>query len=324
MIISRVPFRISFFGGGSDISDFFMKNGGQVISTTINKYCYVTARTLPPFFDHSIRLAYSRVETCKRVEEVNHPLIRAALSDYARNNIEIHYDSDLPGNSGLGSSSSFGVGLAICLAALEGRLESRQRIAERVIHWERHVLKEAGGLQDQIAASFGGFNRIRFATNGDFSVEPLVIERELRERMKDRMVLCHIPKPRFSSDVSVARHLDQSQTLANLKFIRDTVDEAMSLLHSQDLDRFGELLHESWLRKREFSGVSDAEIDALYESARNAGAIGGKLLGAGGGGFMLIWCAEGARSAVEAALAPRLVIPFDFDNTGGQIIYYQD
>jgi D-glycero-alpha-D-manno-heptose-7-phosphate kinase len=324
MIIARVPFRISFFGGGSDIPSFFMENGGQVISTTINKYCYVTARSLPPFFDHSIRLAYSKVEMCKRFDEINHPLIRAALADYERNNIEIHYDSDLPGNSGLGSSSSFGVGLAICLSGLEGRLESKRKIAERVIHWERNVLDEAGGFQDQIAASFGGFNRIRFSTTGDFAVEPLLIERGFRKQMQERMVLCHIPKPRFSGDVSVARHMDKSETVANLQFIRDTVDEAMNLIYSKNLDGIGELLHESWLRKREFAGVSDPDIDALYEAARDAGALGGKLLGAGGGGFMLIWCAEGTRKAIESALAPRLVIPFDFDSTGGQTIYFHD
>ena len=324
MIIARVPFRISFFGGGSDISDFFVENGGQVISTTINKYCYVTARLLPPFFDHSIRLAYSKVETCKELDQINHPLIRAALTDYSRNNIEIHYDSDLPGNSGLGSSSSFGVGLAICLSALEGRIESKRKIAERVIHWERRVLDEAGGLQDQIAASFGGFNRIRFPTDGDFVVEPLAVERSFRKQMKERMVLCHIAKQRFSSDVSVARHLDKSETLTNLRFIRDTVDEAMNLIYARDIDGFGELLHESWLRKREFSGVSDPDIDAIYDRARASGAIGGKLLGAGGGGFMLLWCAEGKTKAVEAAISPTLVVPFDFDNTGGQIIYYND
>jgi D-glycero-alpha-D-manno-heptose-7-phosphate kinase len=324
MIISRVPFRISFFGGGSDIPDFFKFHGGQVLSVTINKYCYVTARNLPPFFDHSIRLAYSRLETCRDFGEIQHPLIRSALYEFGRNGIEIHYDSDLPGNSGLGSSSSFGVGLAISLAALEGRIESRRRVAERVINWERNVLQEAGGYQDQIAAAFGGLNHIKFSGDSDFSVEPIAADVNLRRQMTDRMVLCHIPKPRFSSDVSVARQLDSTATLQNLCFIRDTVDEAMQLLQARDLDGFGRLLHESWLKKREFAGVTDVDIDNVYERARAAGAIGGKLLGAGGGGFMLLWCAEGMRRKVEAAVAPLLVIPVEFDNTGGQIIYFND
>jgi D-glycero-alpha-D-manno-heptose-7-phosphate kinase len=251
-------------------------------------------------------------------------LIRAALSEYGRKDIEIHYDSDLPGNSGLGSSSSFGVGLAISLAALEGRIESRRSVAERVINWERNVLHEAGGYQDQIASAFGGLNHIRFSGECDFSVEPIAADAILRRKMTDRMVLCHIPKSRFSSDVSVARQLDSTATLMSLCFIRDTVDEALQLLQSQDLDGFGRLLHESWLKKREFAGVTDGDIDNVYERAQAAGAIGGKLLGAGGGGFMLLWCQEGMRSKVEAAIAPLLVIPVEFDNTGGQVIYFHD
>jgi D-glycero-alpha-D-manno-heptose-7-phosphate kinase len=324
MIITRTPFRISFLGGGTDIPGFFREEGGQVLSTAIDKYCYVTVRHLPPFFDHSIRLAYSRIETCDCFEEIQHPLIRTALRDFNRRNVEVHYDADLPGNSGLGSSSSFGVGLASCLTAMEGRLASKRDLAQRVIRWERHMLKEAGGYQDQIAAAFGGMNHIRFFGDDDFTVQPYPLMGAHRSEMLDRMILCYVPKTRLSSDVSVAKEIKKGSVIENLRFIRDAVDEGLKLLQGADFDGFGRLLHESWLRKRSFSGVTDDDIDDVYDRATSAGAIGGKLLGAGGGGFMLIWCQQGARSRVVAALAPMLVVPFDFDNDGSRIIYVGD
>ncbi|MBV5341180.1 MAG: kinase [Deltaproteobacteria bacterium] len=324
MIITRTPFRISFFGGGSDIPAFFREEGGQVLSTSIDKYCYVTVRHLPPFFSHSIRLAYSRLETCDSFDKIQHPLIRVALQDFNREQIEIHYDADLPGNSGLGSSSSFGVGLANCLTAMDGLLASRKELAERVIHWERNILNEAGGYQDQIAAAYGGLNHIRFSGESDFSVSPYPLTKNLRSAMLGRMILCYIPKSRLSDSVSVAREIDKKTVRENLKYIRDAVDEGLSLLQSGDLDNFGSLLHENWLRKRAFSHVTDQDIDDVYNRALNSGAIGGKLLGAGGGGFMLIWCKDDNRDEVIKALAPLLVVPFDFDYNGTQIIYFSD
>lgn len=324
MIISRTPFRISFFGGGSDIPSFFREEGGQVLSTTIDKYCYVTVRHLPPFFNHSIRLAYSRLETCREFDEIQHPLIRAALRDFDRRNVEIHYDADLPGNSGLGSSSSFGVGLTACLHAMEGRISSKDALARKVIHYERHVLAESGGYQDQIAAAYGGFNHIKFFGEGDFAVQPLPVPAERRADMLSRMILCYIPKERLSATVSVARHMSQEANRANLRWIRDSVDVGLNILQDGDLDEFGRLLHESWRRKREFAGVTDPDIDAAYQRAMSAGALGGKLLGAGGGGFMLVWTRQEDRERIAGQLAPLLVVPFGFDDQGTQIIYYSD
>lgn len=324
MIITRTPFRISFFGGGTDIPGFFSEEGGQVLSTAIDKYCYVTARHLPPFFGHSIRLAYSRLETCDSVEKIQHPLIRTALQDFHRDQVEIHYDADLPGNSGLGSSSAFGVGLASCLTAMEGRLASKRELAERVINWERNVLKEAGGYQDQIAAAYGGMNHIQFFGENNFSVHPYPLTRGLREGMLHRMILCCIPKQRLSANVSVAREVSKEGVRENLRFIRDSVNEGLACMQSGDLDGFGRLLHETWLRKRSFSHVTDQDIDDTYNRAVAAGALGGKLLGAGGGGFMLLWCRDDNRAKVIESLSPLLVVPIDFDFTGNQIIYYND
>jgi D-glycero-alpha-D-manno-heptose-7-phosphate kinase len=321
MIISRTPFRISFLGGGSDIPDFFLEEGGQVLSTTINKFCYVTTRNLPRFFQHTIRLAYSQLEHCNAPEDIQHPLVRVALQDFGRNNIEIHYDADLPGNSGLGSSSAFGVGLATCLAAMDGVLESKRRLAERVIRWERHVLREAGGYQDQVAAAFGGMNHIRFNRDGGFEVNAYPLTRDLRGALERRMALFYVPKPRYSQDVSVARHVLRQETRENLRHIRDSVDQGLELLRTRNLDDFGRLLHETWVRKRQFHGVSDREIDAIYERALSAGALGGKLLGAGGGGFMLIWCREDNRDDVIRALADLLSVDFEFEGDGSRIIY---
>ena len=324
MIITRTPFRISFFGGGTDIPGYFREEGGQVLSTTIDKYCYVTARKLPPFFSHTVRLAYSRLETCNGLDEIQHPLIRVALKEFKRDRIEVHYDADLPANSGLGSSSSFGVGLASCLMAMDGRTASKKELAERVINWERNILEEAGGYQDQIAAAYGGMNHIRFFGNNLFTVNPYPLTRALRDAMRERMVLCYVPKQRLSAGVSVARDVGKAAIRENLRFIGDSVDEGLKLLHSPDLDGFGRLLHETWLRKRAFSGVTDDDINAAYDRGMAAGALGGKLLGAGGGGFMLMWCRESERAHLVDAMAPLLVVPFDFESDGSRIIYYSD
>lgn len=324
MIITKTPFRISFFGGGTDIPSYFCVEGGQVLSTTIDKYCYVSARELPPFFSHSIRLAYSRMETCNSLSEIQHPLIRVALQEFKRDRIEIHYDADLPANSGLGSSSSFGIGLSSCLLAMEGRTASKKELAECVINWEHNVLQEAGGYQDQIAAAYGGLNHIRFFGHNEFAVHPYPLTRTLREAMLERMVLCYIPKQRLSTNFSVARDVGKASVRESLRFIHDSVDESMKLLQVPDLDGFGRLLHETWMRKRSFSGVTDDDINAAYDCAIAAGALGGKLLGAGGGGFMLVWCREGEKANLVEAMAPLLVVPFNFESDGSRIIYFSD
>lgn len=321
MIISKTPFRISFFGGGSDIPAFFNEYGGQVLSTTINKYCYVSARELPPYFDHSIRLAYSKIETCNQFEEIQHPLLRVALKDFSRNNIEIHYDSDLPGRSGIGSSSSFGIGLASCLSLMEGRHLSKEELAKRVINWERDILKENGGYQDQIAAAYGGINHIQFYSPNSFKVDKINVNEEILSAILERMILFYIPTNRISSDVSVSRQIFGKDISASLRFIRDSVTEGISLMRAGDMDGLGTLLHETWLRKRSFSGVTSSAIDDIYRNATNAGALGGKILGAGSGGFILIWARETNKSKIIRDLSPLLNVPILFDFDGSKIIH---
>jgi D-glycero-alpha-D-manno-heptose-7-phosphate kinase len=323
MIITRVPFRVSLFGGGTDIPDWFDRFGGGVLSTTIDKYCYVTARPLPPFFDHNVRLAYSRIELVKELDEIQHPLIRAALQRFRCSNIEIHYDADLPAWSGLGTSSAFAAGLVGALGGLEGRMFSRKDLAIEAIRLERHVLKEPGGYQDQVAAAFGGFNHIEFDPAGDFSVRPIVLPPERMKILQRSLMLCYIPKARQSGDVSPARDYDQDAYDPLLRFIHDSVKAALRILSSGEMPDLGELLHETWLRKRELPGTSNSMIDEVYATAREAGASGGKILGAGAGGFMLLVCPEEMQRAVRDKLSNLLFVPFSFDRTGMQVIHYQ-
>lgn len=323
MIITRVPFRVSFFGGGTDIPVWFERHGGAVLSTTIDKYCYVTARPLPPFFDHKVRLAYSRIELVTELDEIQHPLIRAALQRFERSDIEIHYDADLPAWSGLGTSSAFGVGLVGALSGLAGRLLSRKDLAIEAIRIERHVLKEAGGYQDQVAAAYGGFNRIDFHPDGDFSVQPIVLPPERLNALQRSLMLCYIPKLRMSGDVSLAADYDALKSDPLLEFIHDSVEQALRIISSGEMRDLGDLLHETWLRKRQLPGTSNATIDEAYSAAREAGATGGKILGAGAGGFMVLTCPEEMQRAVRERLAELLFVPFSFDRTGMQVIHYQ-
>lgn len=324
MIITRTPFRISFFGGGTDIPQWFGEHGGQVLSTTIDKYCYVTARPLPPFFDHRLRLAYSRIETVSRTDEIQHPLLRAVLDGYEANDLEIHYDADLPGQSGLGTSSSFAVGLVAALEGLRGRMLSRKELADAAIHYEREVLEEPGGYQDQVAAAYGGFNRIEFRRDGTYSANPLPLSRERRQALLDSLMLCYIPLKRFSGDVSLANNYSKDYS-ERLRFLNDSVDEGVGILQGGGLEEFGRLLHETWLHKRSFDGVTRDEVDEVYEAGRRAGALGGKILGAGGGGFMLFFVPPERRQAVAEALSDLLIVPFGLENEGGgRIIYYHN
>lgn len=323
MIIVRAPFRISFFGGGTDIPKWYLEEGGQVISTTIDKFCYVTARHQPPFHEHTIKVTYSKIEMVRRPCELNHPLIRAAFETYDVNNIELHYDADLPGNSGLGTSSSFGVSLVVALAALQGKLLSKQEIADAVIQLEREILQEPGGHQDQIAAAFGGFNKIEFHDGGGYSVKRLPLPQHTLEAFRRHLMLFYIPLKRFSGDVSPAATFNKADYEANLRFLAHSVDTAIAHLMAEDFVSLGQLLHEAWLRKRQFKGCTNPTIDDIYEAARGAGAWGGKVLGAGGGGFFLICCDPAHQVNVRNALTPLLYVPFQFEREGVNILYYQ-
>jgi D-glycero-alpha-D-manno-heptose-7-phosphate kinase len=323
MIITRVPFRVSLFGGGTDLPVWFERYGGGVLSTSIDKYCYVTARPLPSFFDHRVRLTYSRIELVKELEEIQHPLIRAVLERFRRSDIEIHYDADLPAWSGLGTSSAFGVGLVGALGGLEGKMFSRKDLAIEAIRLERHVLKEPGGYQDQVAAAYGGFNHIEFHPSGDFTVHPIVLSPERLKALQRSLMLCYIPKTRKSGDVSPANNYKPEAYDHLLEFLHGSVKTALRIMASGEIRDLGALLHETWLRKRELPGTSNETIDQVYETARSAGATGGKILGAGSGGFMLLVCPEEHQRNVQEKLSDLLFVPFTFDRSGHQVIHYE-
>jgi D-glycero-alpha-D-manno-heptose-7-phosphate kinase len=324
MIISRTPFRISFFGGGTDYPTWFREHGGRVLSSTINKYCYITARYLPPFFDKRNRIVWSRIETVDTVEEIQHPAVRAGLQFLGiRDGIEIHHDGDLPARSGLGSSSAFTVGLLHTLYALKGQMTSKAQLADDAIHVEQEILKEAVGVQDQIQVAYGGINFINIRTDGDYQVSPVILSRERAQGFRARLMLFFTGISRFSSEIAEAQIRAIPDKGRELRAMSGMVDEALALLTGQgDLGAFGKLLHESWLLKRGLSDkISNSRVDDAYEAARRAGALGGKLLGAGGGGFMLVYCEPELQGKVREALKPMLEIPVEFESAGTQLIF---
>jgi len=325
MIISRTPFRISFFGGGTDYPAWYRQHGGAVLAATINKYCYLTCRYLPPFFEHRIRVVYSKIEDCQRLDEIKHPSAREALRflKMARG-VEIHHDGDLPGRSGMGSSSAFTVGLLHALHSLQGQAVGKKQLADESIHLEQDVLKETVGSQDQVCAAYGGVNRINFLQNGDFSVHPMTLPRERLEALNSYLMLFYTGIKRTASDVAGSYVAAMGDRADLLNQMRDYVEQSCAILNSnQDLTAFGELLHQAWLTKRGLSEkVSNAEVDGLYAEARAAGALGGKLLGAGGGGFILLFVPP-ARQAKIKRLFNRLInVPIKFEFTGSQIVFF--
>jgi D-glycero-alpha-D-manno-heptose-7-phosphate kinase len=327
MIITRTPFRISFFGGGTDYPAWFQKNGGEVLSTTIDKYCYITCRHLPPFFDYKHRIVYSAIENVKHWDEIKHPAVRGVLSQInCAKGLEIHHDGDLPARSGLGSSSSFTVGLLHALAALKGNYISKEQLARDAINMEQKVIGENVGSQDQIAAAYGGFNRIEFLRSGSFQVSPMVVKKQRMRDLNKHLMLCFTGFARYSSEVAQSTIANLKQREIELRRMREMVDEAVQILHScsRPIEEFGDLMHESWVCKRALSDkVSTPEIDAIYEKARGAGAIGGKILGAGGGGFMLLFVRPEHQPQVREVLKDLVHVPFNFDESGSRIVMYQ-
>lgn len=324
MVITKTPFRMSFFGGGTDIPEFFKENGGAVLSTTFDKYCYVTVRHLPPFFDYKTHLTYSKVEYVNSWDEVQHPAIRNAMKYSDMHNIRLTYESDLPAKSGLGTSSSFVVGMLNSFYALKGEYVDKKRLADEAIYIERVMCEEAGGWQDQIAASFGGFNRIDFHSDG-YEVRPLIIAPERKHELNDRLLMYFTGFTRFSADIQKANHITTSKNTSQLREMLGLVDEAERVLTDKtvDLDEFGHLLNRTWQLKRGTgSHVSTEAIDVLYQKGIAAGAIGGKLLGAGGGGFLLFYVSPENVQTVKEAMSDLLYIPFRFENSGTQIIHY--
>lgn len=322
MIITRTPFRMSFFGGGTDMPEFFNECGGSVISTTFDKYCYVTARHLPPFFDYSTELVYSKIERVKSPSQLEHPAVRNAMAMLDMREMRISYEADLPARSGLGTSSSFAVGMLNAFHCMKGTFASKERLAKEAIYLERELCAEAGGWQDQIAAAFGGLNRIDFA-DGGFTVHPIVISPERKRELESNLMLFFTGFTRFSSDMQKKNHVADKTT--QLKEMLALVDVAEGVLtdKQKSLSEFGRLLDTTWKLKRGTgSQVSTDSIDALYERGMNAGALGGKLLGAGGGGFLVFYVEPDAQESVRNAMDGLLHIPFSFENDGAAVAYY--
>jgi D-glycero-alpha-D-manno-heptose-7-phosphate kinase len=340
MVITKTPFRISFFGGGTDYPAWADEHGGAVLSTTINKYCYITCRYFPPFFPHNYQIRYTEQERVKTIDEIKHPSVRESLRFMAMNDgIEMQHNSDLPARSGLGSSSAFTVGFLHALHALQGKLISKQELASRAIHVEQDLIKENVGSQDQVAVAYGGLNKIEFGSPASASsagewraggsekirVTPVAIAHKMMEALEDHLMLFFTGFSRNASEIAAEQISNSKNKEKELHMMRAMVDEAVKILNGSvdHLKDFGKLLDESWQIKKGLSSqITNPHIDGMYASAREVGAIGGKILGAGGGGFMLIFAEPEAQQAIRTKLGEFLHVPFKFERIGSQIIHY--
>ena len=324
MIITRTPFRISFFGGGSDYPAWYRENGGAVLSTTINKYCYISCRYLPPFFDNKYLIRYSHREETKSIDQIKHPSVKECLK-YLKieKGIEMVHTADIPARSGIASSSAFTVGFLHALYALKGEIVSKRHLAREAIHVEQNLIKENVGSQDQVAVAFGGFNRIDFGGESDFYVTPLPISKEKLDLLQDHMILFFTGLSRTASEIASEQIRKTQENRSELRTMMEIVDEAINYFRNgNDINDFGKLLHEAWKLKKGLTNlISTSAIDEMYESALSAGAIGGKLLGAGGGGFMLLFASPEKHPAIKEKLK-LLHVPFRFENLGSQVILY--
>lgn len=327
MIITKTPLRVSFFGGGTDYPVWYREHGGAVLSTTIDKCCYLTCRRMPPFFEYRSRVSYSRVENVNRNNEIQHPSVRACLQ-YLKfdEGIEVHHVADLPARTGLGTSSAFTVGLLHALYALNNQMRTRQALALDAIHVERDLLQEAVGAQDQVSAAYGGFNRINFGKDGDIDVRRILVPEGRVNELENHLALYFTGFSRIASEVAQEQLKMTASKVNELNRILEMVDEAESIVTNlnRPIEDFGRMLHETWQLKRSLTGkISSAEIDEIYEAGREAGAIGGKLLGAGGGGFMLFFVAPEKRAALRDRLKKLLCVPFKFSKRGSEVVVYE-
>jgi len=327
LIISRTPHRISFLGGGTDYPEYYMKHGGKVLGTAIDKYCYLNVRKLPPFFTHKHRIVYSKSENTQTLDEIQHPSVRMVLKhlnvDFGTS---IHHDGDIPARSGMGSSSAFTAGLLKSMHALEGQYISKEDLTRESIYVEQELIKENVGSQDQTFAVYGGFNLIEFQKNGEIEVNPIIIPQERMQSFEGNLMLYFTGLSRFSSEIAEEQVKNTSQNIPKLDKMKDLVDQAVQIIANEknDLNDFGSLLNETWhLKKQLSSKVSNGLIDDIYAKALSAGAIGGKLLGAGGGGFMLFYVPQAKQVAVKRKLKDYLHVPFKFDFEGSKVIVYQ-
>lgn len=327
MIITRTPYRISFFGGGTDYHTWYEEYGGDILSTSINHYNYISCRYLPPFTaEYRNRIVWKILECPDTVDEIQHSAIRAALKHYSVvQGVELSNQCDLPARSGLGSSSSFCAGLIKAIYALKGEMISKYALARETIRLEREILRENGGIQDQIAAVYGGLNHIHINTNGSFSVEPIILSDERRANFNGKLQLFFTGISRTSSEIAEKQVKSTKDKTVQLHRMQSMVSEACHILTDEkaDLDDFGRMLHETWMLKRSLTDkISTALIDDIYTAAMESGALGGKILGAGGGGFILFYVPDEHRRDVKKALRNLIHVPFKFDDQGCQIVMY--
>ncbi|MDX9690678.1 MAG: kinase [Alphaproteobacteria bacterium] len=327
MIITRTPYRVSFFGGGTDYPTWFREETGSVLATSIDKYCYITCRLLPPYFEHKHRIVYSRIENAMNIEDIEHPAVRGVFQwDGVKDGLEIHHDGDVPARSGLGSSSSFTVGLILALKALRGQMIGKQELAANAIHVEQNIIKENVGSQDQISAAYGGFNRIDFHKDGSFTVNPVVLPKGRFYELQSHMMLCFTGLSRIASEVAKSQIDNMKNRYNELKCMHQMVDQSIDILTNPNTDllEFGKLMNESWKYKRSLSDkVSNSDIDEMYEIAMQNGAVGGKILGAGGGGFLLVFAPPEKQAAIREKLGKLVHIPFKFEGSGARVALYQ-
>lgn len=322
MVITKTPFRMSFFGGGTDMPEFFKEHGGAVISTTFDKYCNVNVRHLPRFFDYTDEVVYSKIERVTDVNDIVHPAIREAMKYLDMHEIRLTYEADLPARSGLGTSSSFAVGMLSAFYSLKGKYVDKKKLADDAIYLERSLCNEAGGWQDQIAAAYGGLNRINFSADG-YTVDPIIISPERKQQFNDSLMLFFTGFTHFSAEVQ-ASNKGVNKTKEKLEML-SLVDEAQAILtdKTKNLTDIGRLLDTTWRLKRQTGDkISTDSIDMLYERGLKAGALGGKLLGAGGGGFLLFYVEPDKQQSVLKAMDNLMYVPFEFENGGTRVIHY--
>jgi D-glycero-alpha-D-manno-heptose-7-phosphate kinase len=327
MIITRTPFRLSLFGGGTDFPSWYKDNGGVVLSTAIDKYCYISCRFLPPFFSHKHRIVYSKSECVNEIDEIQHPAVRETFRFMnIKEGLELHHDGDLPARSGIGSSSAFTVGLLHALYGLSGKIVSKKRLALEAIHIEQKMIKENVGSQDQVAVAFGGLNKIIFKGDHNIEVIPITISDERVSDFQNHLILFFTGLTRYATNIEEDKIRNLSSKKTQMNGLSKMVDAAIDILNSEgDFDDFGRMLHESWMIKKSLSTqVSSSHIDEIYDAALKSGALGGKLLGAGGGGFILFYARPEQRERLKKNLSRLLNVPFRFDSLGSQIIYYRE
>ena len=323
MLISKTPYRISFFGGGSDYPEWYNKYSGAVLSTSINKYIYITCRSLPNFFDHKYRIVWSKIEQVKKIKNISHPVVKSLLKHLkTTNGLEIHYDGDLPAGCGMGSSSAFTVGLINALYCMQEKKITNLEIAKKAIFFEQKIMKEIVGSQDQIATAIGGFNKIIFNRSNNFKIIPKTNNKNIK-KLEDNLILIFTGKKRNAQDIAkkyVSKLSTKNKNFVNLML--GHVEEGEKILNGGNIDEFGKLLNSAWITKKKLSShISDHEIDNLYDYAIKNGAIGGKLLGAGGGGFFLFYVKKEKKNFFLKNNKKIIKVPFNFTNNGTEILY---